>query len=247
MKKFISSMVVFLLFALCFQLSANGKEQSMTPHKDNYFIAGQEDLKFQISVKYNLIYPFDTGVYFAYTETAFWDVFKQSGPFREFNHNPEVFYQSPSFSYVDYIRLSPYEHKSNGMDGAESRSIDRAYGQIQLSYGDDYKIGTNLKGWKYYKKSSKNKDITDYSGYFEAEVFFKILSTDTADLEKEKLYVKGGCGSDYKKGWIEAGIITRILTSRIQPRLFLQGFYGYGESLIDYNVKDKQIRVGVIF
>ncbi len=238
-----NKLIIFFIFI---SVIASAKEQSMTPNKDNYFIYG-DDIKFQMSMKYNLIYPFETGIYFAFTELAFWEIQEKSSPFKEFNHNPEVFYKSQKYGILDYIQISPYEHKSNGKDGDLSRGIDRYYGQIQLSYGDNLNIGTNVKGWNYYHIAKKNADITDYSGYFEAEFFIRILSRTVDDFEKEKIYVKGGCGNDYKKGWIETGLMTRIFTSKIQPRLFLNYFYGYGESLVDYNVKEKQFRAGVIF
>lgn len=240
MKKFLT------LFLILISLSVFAAD-AMSPNKDNYFVGGKEDVKFQISAKYNLIFPFDTGIYFAYSGMGLWDIKEQSAPFRDFNHNPEAFYQSGKYCVLDYIKITPYEHKSNGRDGINSRGIDRGYGQLQVSYGNQYNIGINGKAWYYYKKSGKNKDIADYSGYYEAELFLRILSTTVEGLEKEKLYVKGGCGKDYKKGWVEYGLITRIFTSKIQPRIFIQGFYGYGETLLDYNVKENAVRAGVVF
>lgn len=240
MKKFI--ILLILLFSV--SVFANDKVESMTKYKDNYFIAGDEDLKFQISAKYSLIY--NSGLYLAYTELAFWDIYKKSGPFREFNHNPEAFWQYENFYFIDFIKAGFYEHKSNGRDGEFSRGFDRGYGEGQISYGDHYNIGLRGKGWKWYKKSTKNADIDNYLGNFESELFFKIKSTTTEGLEKEKLYVRGG-GKKDKFGWIECGIVSRIFTSRIQPRLFGQFYYGYAQDLVNYNLKEKQFRGGVIF
>jgi len=225
-------------------------------YKDNYIIGSQDDLKFLVSVKYNLFYPFNSGIYAAYSETAWWDIYKESSPFREFNHNPEVFWRVDEgnnlfgdslLSYVDYIQIAPYEHKSNGRDGEVSRGLDRYYAQIQGSIGDVINAGFNLKIWNYYHLAEENKDLKTYNGYGEGELFVKIKSGTVQYLDKEKLYIKGGIGTDPEKYWYEVGLMVRIITTHIQPRFYIQYYNGYGEELVNYNKKDQQVRAGFIF
>lgn len=246
MKRLFSWLTCILILLVCMgPVMAGEYSSSMSTHKDNYFVAGGDDAKFQVSVKYNLLYPFSIGWYVAYTELAFWDIYEKSAPFKEFNHNPETFWQYTDLGAVDFIRLGFYEHKSNGEAGEFSRGFDRGYGEIQLSGGSEYNIGLRGKGWYYYKTSSHNKDIDEYLGNFEAEVFMRLMSTNTDGLEKARIYVKGGGQYDYK-GWIEAGIITRLITSYIQPKLFLQGYYGYAQGLTEYDKKECQLRGGLL-
>lgn len=246
MKRLISVLMCILILLTCaWPGVAKEFEASMSPHKDNYFVAGGDDAKFQVSAKYNILYPVSIGWYIAYTELAFWDIYEPSAPFREFNHNPETFWQYTDLAVVDFIRVGFYEHKSNGQAGIYSRGFDRGYGEIQLSGGDEYNIGLRGKAWHYYKTSAKNKDIDEYLGNFEAEVFIRLMSTTTDGLEKARIYVKGGGRYDYK-GWVEAGLVTRIITSYIQPKLFIQGYYGYAQDLVDYNKKEYQVRGGLV-
>ncbi len=106
-------------------------------YKDNFFIAGTEmfttptqwnsDAKFQISVRHritNSTLPFKTYLFFTYTQKAFWDVFKESFPFRDLNYNPTIgigralVYKN---RLLGAIALQ-FEHESNGKDGIDSRS-----------------------------------------------------------------------------------------------------------------------------
>ena len=237
-------------------VSLMAAESSVSIHKQNYFISGNDDVKFQISVKYNVLYPFNLGWYFAYTEVAFWDIYEKSSPFREFNHNPETFFElregnnifsNSDLGFIDFIRLSPYEHISNGRDGDYSRGLDRTYGEIQVSVGTKYNVGIRAKGWHYYKMSRYNRDIGQYTGHGEGEVFAAFCSEGNKDIPLYKVYFKGGIGDSGDKGWYEAGAIATILTGYIQPRLFINVYHGYGESLVDYNKKDTQVRVGAAF
>lgn len=254
MKRIIVILAVVL--CICGAAFSAEKQSPISIYKDNYFIGNKDDLKFQISVKYSLFYPFKSGVYFAYTEQAWWDIYKNSSPFREFNHNPEVFWRvdegdnlfnDSMLGYVDYIQAGPYEHKSNGVDGERSRSLNRYYGQIQLSVGEVLNAGVNLKVWNYYNLASENRDLKKYNGYGEGELFVKLKSSSVQYLDKEKIYVKGGLGTDPSKYWFETGIFFRIITTHVQPRFYIQYFQGYGESLVDYDKKDKQIRAGLLF
>jgi len=253
MHKFTNCLILILMLSAT-QLLATPSPLSI--NKDNYFISGKDDAKLQISVKYNVLYPFNIGLYFAYTEVALWNIYDKSAPFREFNHNPEVFWElkednnlfgNSDLSIIDYIKFSPYEHKSNGKDGEFSRSMDRTYSEIQLSIGKEINAGVRGKTWYNYKVAKNNKDIEDYLGIYEAELFASIPGNQGKDFPLYKLYFKGGTGKDKSKYWTEGGAILTILTGYIQPRFMINVFHGYGETLIDYNKKITEIRAGIVF
>ena len=254
MKQVIILLCIMLIATLAF---AHTYESPMQLYHANYFILGdeQDQVKFQVSAKYNLIYPSNIGVWVAYTQKAFWHLYDSSAPFWEFNHEPEVFWCFESKKNIfnvdtgllDYIQLSPWYHKSNGRDGEESRSMNLYYAEIQLSVGQVYNVGVMGKVFAYHDVSSKNKDIEDYLGKCEGMIFFQLKSKTVEYFDKEKIYIKGGGNVDTKKYWVEGGAKVRLLTTLFQPFLYVQVFHGYGEAMVNYNKKDTAVRVGLTF
>jgi phospholipase A1 len=261
-KNFLQAVIFILLIAfllIYFVKTSYGSEYEspMQIYKPNYFIFGdnQDQVKFQISAKYNLIYPSDIGLWLGYTQKAFWHLYSSSSPFWEFNHEPEIFYCynskknifDYSIPYIDYITLSPFWHKSNGRDGEFSRSINCYYGEVQASVGQKINIGTIIKVFGYYNKAEENPDIAKYMGYTEGTLFITLKSQNTQFFDKEYLYIKGGGNFKSQKGWYEAGLKIRLLTTLFQPFFYLQFFQGYGETMVNYNKKDTALRAGLIF
>jgi len=253
MKKLI--LCLFILFPI--NLLANVYDSPMKIYKPNYFIAGdrEDQVKFQVSAKYNLFYPSSIGWYVAYTQRAFWNLYNDSAPFWEFNHEPEIFFLFESnnnpFGWntgiLDHIQLSPIFHRSNGKDGLDSRSMNLYCGEVQVSIGQVYNTGLVLKGFNYYSTSSKNKDIDQYLGFGQAELFFQLKSKTVEFFDKEKIYIRGGGNFESKKGWLESGLKVRLVTSKIQPFFYIQVFHGYGEAMVNYDKKDTAVRFGLIF
>ena len=271
MKK-IFLVVLFTIFSINVFATDYQKEYEspLTVYKENYFIAGDNDnqVKFQFSLKFNLLYPSSTGIYFAYTQRSLWYLYDKSSPFVETNYMPEVFYRLESknnlfgdtnLGIIDYIQISPISHMSNGRDGLESRSINTYYGQIQLSAGDVYNFGVNVKVFNYWNIASDNKDIDEYIGYYETDLFFKLKSKNVEFLDKEELHFKFGGFSkkDYddwrdsdknKKalGWYSVEAQFRILTTVIQPYFFIQWYHGYAQWMVNYTEKEKSLRAGFL-
>jgi phospholipase A1/A2 len=245
MKKLI---IITLLFYSTILLAETQQYQSpMSIYQDNYFITGDsnDQTKFQVSAKYALLYPSNIGLFLGYTQKCLWKTYDKSSPFYETNYQPEVFYQSQSFWYIDYIQVSPIEHLSNGRDGEASRGMNMFYAKTQLSYGDIYNIGFSLKGFGYFNVSKNNKDINNYKGFYEADLFFKIKSDNVKQLDKDELHFKFGSSLD--KGWFCIEGQFRLITSIIQPKFFIQYYYGYNQWLIDYNKKEQSVRIGLTF
>jgi phospholipase A1 len=256
---------ILIFIVACFMsisvLAEQKEYQSpMSSYQDNYFITGdfdEDQVKYQISVKYNLFYPFKSGVFFAYTQRSWWKIYDKSSPFYENNFMPEVFYQFESgnnlfgnyiIPYIDYIQVSPWSHRSNGReDGPDNRGEDKYYGEIQASVGDVYNFGVRAKVFGYYPTLAKeNEDINDYHYNYEGGVFFKLKSKNVLYLDKEEIHVKWG-GNPTNKGWYSVELTTRILTTYIQPKLFIQYYKGYDEFILYYNKKTEAVRVGLIF
>lgn len=221
--------------------------ESIQSHNPVYFTAGDKEnqVKYQVSFKYALYYPFETGLFLGYTQIARWDMYDRSSPFREINHNPEIFWEMENVNqWLDLVRIAPYSHISNGRDGKESRSIESGYAETQVSYGQTMNIGINEKYTYFYRLSNHNKDYRRYKGNFRTELFLQLKGKGEY-LDQEKIYVAGEW--THKSWWAEAGIMVRLLTDKIQPKIYVQGYWGTAEFLEDYKHKSKAVRAGFIF
>lgn len=252
MKKFLYHIILILS---CSSLFAAEYQSPISMNRDNYFVAGnkEDQTKFQISLKGDILYPYNAGLYLGYTQTTWWKVYDGADTMSA-NYQPEVFYRLTSknnlfnnvdLGPIDFIQISPYNHCSTGVEGANHRGINIYYGQMQISSGGRVSVGDNLKVFGYYNKSSKNKDIEKFKGYYENDVFIKLNSATVEDLSLMELHFKHGGTLD--KGWLSVELQTILLTSKIQPKLFVQYFYGYGENMVYYNVKEHSVYGGLIF
>jgi phospholipase A1 len=245
MKRFLT-LALFILVPL-FAFAENKPDLSpMESYKGNSFLFGdmKDQVKVQVSFKYSIMQEYDTGIFLGYSQYMNWRLYSKSSPFADINYNPEVFVKSKYFikDYIDYVQWAPYEHMSNGRDDKESRGIDRTYIEGQWSKGNKLNVGVNLKGYLYYAQGSGNKKYASYTKYYEAK-FFLSFGEEFAEDSKDQLYVKV---AGWDKGYQEVGVISRKLP-KINPRLYLQFFNGYCSSLLDYDKKEQNIRIGLIF
>jgi phospholipase A1 len=244
MKKFI----IFLITVLVLCSSSLFAVDTIQSSKPTYFITGdnQNQTKFQINIDFALIYPFETGLFLSYTQVAKWNIYDQSSPFKDINHNPSIFWQKNNLGYFDFIRIIPYSHKSNGRDGDASRGIDRYFIEAQISYNlfSWLNIGMREKAGGFYAISNKNHDIKRYIGYFETEGFIQVKDK-LGYFEHERLYAKGEW--THKFYWLECGLTIRIFSDKIRPDFYIQWYKGYGEFLLNYNKYTNAVRAGIIF
>ena len=216
------------------------------PYQSTYIITGDKvnQCKYQVSLRYGLFYPFNTGIFVAYTQKSKWDIYDKSSPFRETNYNPSIFWEKQNLWKFDFLRIIPYEHCSNGRDGAENRSIDRWFIEAQISRGDYLNIGIREKtGW-YYARARQNADIGRYSGKCITELFAQILSQH-GYFGHEKISFQGEWTTRYY--WYQAELSFRIFTTKFRPHVYIQYYQGYNEFLLTYNQKSRALRGGLIF
>lgn len=271
MKRLFTIILITLMTFLSSNIKAQEVQSPLSLYKPTYFTMGdmENQTKYQFSFMYALLYPFNIGLYFGYTQTSLWKIYDKSSPFIDTNYNPEFFYSFKNGNnifndtviseHMDFD-IGFYEHKSNGRDDIESRGMDRAYAKLNLyTYVDLVEMGVSGKVWYYYNLSRKNTDYYEYSGPGEVEVFAQLHRKGNS-LDQERIYVKGGVGGTYfgrevkgnenhwgysGKGWIEAGLSLRIISVRVQPYLFLNYYYGYNEFMLEYNEKTEHaVRIG---
>jgi phospholipase A1 len=236
---------------------------AMTPHRPNYLLpfsyneklnnepfesfANSENLeeleaKFQISFKFPLYANFladDVDLYFAFTNQSWWQVYSPdaSSPFRENSYEPEFFWRlktnwnkwGMNGSLIDL----GFVHQSNGRAGSLSRSWNRLYANFVFDRGN---MAYSVKPWLIVGETNENPDIEEFFGYGEFRVAYVHDQHTIAGM------LRNNFKSDENKGAVEL-TWSHPLSGKI--RAYAQYFYGYGESLLDYDVRTNRIGIGI--
>jgi phospholipase A1 len=243
---------------------------TLMAHKPNYFLAGaynskgydpdlfreayrdpsiefdRTEAQFQISLKVPLwVGLFDRfDIYAAYTNRSFWQVYNRdiSSPFRETNHEPEIWAQfTPSWEIFGFRNLANsfgIVHQSNGQGGVLSRSWNRIYANFVFARGN---FALGFKPWIRISEDAENDDnpdITDYLGHFEIRAGYKWNDQVFSMMSRNNLE------SGFDRGAFEFAWSFPLWK---YPYLkgYIQYFRGYGESLIDYNNRVNRIGIGI--
>lgn len=236
---------------------ANNSKNGFSSHKANYILPltwsdindgrDRKEIKFQVSVKQRLLKFYGWAFFLGYTQKSFWQAYdkSQSRPFRENDFNPEIFLRTKMWFG---IRCDlGFEHESNGRDVPSSRSWNRIY---LLPYYENDRLAIYIKNWYRLREKKKNNPedvngddnpgIHKYYGYGEMGLRLKF-----PELKDLSISAVGRFNPRHKKGAIEINAVFPGLISSMG--LMVQYFDGYGESLIDYNVRQRKIGVGVSF
>lgn len=243
----------------------------LTPHRTNYGLITYTDspnqapfdqfstdlqnveIKFQLSVKLQLFHALwkDNGfLYAAYTQQSMWQAFnaKESSPFRDTNHEPEVFLTFLTHQSLWGIknRLISFgiNHQSNGRNGSQSRSWNRLFAEFILEKDHFY---FSIKPWWRIPEKQKsnpqdaqgddNPDITDYMGHGEFMGLYEWHRHRLGIMLRNNL-------SKHHYGAVRLDW-TFPLMNRV--RGYVQYFNGYGETLLDYNYNSNRLGIGVMF
>ena len=219
--------------------------------KEHPFTLDNLEAKFQISFKFPLwhnVFGDNGHLFAAYTNQSYWQVYNKdiSSPFRETNHEPEVF-----MLFTNDWQLGPLKnsfwgvgavHQSNGQAGSLSRSWNRIYGMMVFDSGP---FALEAKAWWRIPEDEKetptspqgddNPDITDYMGNVEFRGVYGL------DEHRFTLMVRNYVQKP-NYGAVEFTWSYPIMGNL---RLYTQYFNGYGESLIDYNSHNQRIGIGI--
>ncbi len=234
-----------------FLFAYNDKGWNPDPYREQFDEPDYEnddvETQFQISLKV----PFAIGlfddrmdIYGAYTNRSFWQVFNDdySRPFRETNHEPEIWAQFRNdwnvFGFTNSVNTVGLVHQSNGRGGVLSRSWNRVYANFVFERGN-WVVG--LKPWYCLDcddDDSDNPDITDYLGHGELRVIYGRNGHEFSLMSRNQLE------SGFDEGAFELSWSFPLFD---YPYLkgYVQYFNGYGESLIDYDSKSNRIGIGI--
>ncbi len=253
----------------------SGNLFTITPHKQNYILlasyngnpngTGLEvddseldniEAKFQLSLKIPLAAAlfgrYDGTLYAAYTMKSFWQAYNNdiSSPFRETNHEPEMFLALRNdmefFGFKNSYIMTGFSHQSNGQGGERSRSWNRLYldfiferGDFALSIKPWYRLPEGAKSYIGDPDGDDNPDISSYMGYGELSGFW------SSNGHTLSLMLRNNLRTSNNRGAIELGW-SFPLGEGIPLKGYIQYFNGYGESLIDYNSSVNRIGIGVL-
>jgi len=239
-------------------IGAPGTSQYEPPISENdpmYFAVGSRGgwtARFQLSFKYRLFdigtgfgreRPWLSGLYFGYTQNSLWDLSSESRPFRDTSYLPSIFWKwerEDEKAFIDRMRLG-LEHESNGTGGPRSRSINILFVRPEwhkgFANGHQLQFTPKLYG---YLDRTDNPDIEQYRGY----VDWRLRYDANAEWIATGVARRGTSG----KGSVLFDLSRRSRDLRFGPvggYFHFQYFAGYGEDILDYNVRRKaQIRFG---
>ena len=202
------------------------------------------EAKFQISFKTKVVQGLFFGkgdLWVAYTQKAHWQVYnkKLSRAFRELNYEPEIIFNFPMDFDLFEGKIKTFgiklNHQSNGKDIPTSRSWNRVILNIGYEYAN---WNINFRPWyRVPDTEDDNPGITKYIGDAELEI--------ATNFGKHEFYtIISHSFSTFEKGNIQLNYVFPI---RGHLRGHAQVFHGYGETLIDYNVSQTTIGVGISF
>ncbi|MEA9355719.1 phospholipase A [Bacteriovorax sp. PP10] len=216
-------------------------------YQPSYFVFGKENLKMQFSGKYRVAKNYN--LYLAYTQTMFWNIYDQSAPFDDITYSPEAFYRlvEGDDKFIRSIDIG-MQHRSNGEDGDKSRSMNLLF--LKTNFATKIKRNNILGEFKLqniYSKATANKDIVDHMGFWELKLIIThVLVHNTQRLDVEYRFFAGKSVIDIGKGGRELGLVYRLGSDNFNPAFYLQYYSGYAETLLHYNQKISQARLGLL-
>lgn len=238
-------------------------DRGISGHEPTYFIfggnwrgEGDYGAKFQFSLKYRVLNPDEPEkpdwwerFYFGYTQTSIWDLEADSKPFRDSSYKPEIFWDDPGFSPLPSVETLAgmrfgVGHESNGKDGTDSRSVNIAYVRPVFTFattqgGYIWSFAPKIYG---YLDRSDNPDIADYRGF--GDYLFKLRKDDKWEFSA---LLRKGTQSSYSSIQLDASYPFRGFLRQLNGYLYLQYFNGYGETILDYNLKlPSHVGIGLI-
>ncbi|MCK4994397.1 MAG: phospholipase A [Candidatus Omnitrophica bacterium] len=220
-----------------------------------YFLIGSnpKKSKFQFSFKYKFYNPendFDhyrnlsEGIFFAYTQTSFWDLKSDSKPFEDTSYKPEMFFMSSNLysganKFTQFFFSTGLQHESNGKSEMNSRSTNFIYFEPNLiCYDKDTSLGLQIfpRIWTYFENDNQtNEDLKDYRGYFDLGVRVG---------KAEKLVVESHLRAARRGNSWELNFTYPMNIKNFELYLQVQYSNALAESLLNYKERREALRIG---
>lgn len=224
-------------------------QKRVSIYKPIYFAYGQPSTKVQISFRSVLS---DTiPINFAYTQIMFWELTENSKPFQDTTYNPEFFYRlNPSGDKWTSLDIGLWEHNSNGKGSEDSRSYNQSYIRgVYATQGNSWVSFVAVKLKLMYAFDDTNRDITRYVGPLDIDLRFAKFLDGALDHSELILSLSPGgkYATDLSKGGYQVAVNFHVKGWHFNPAFYLQYYYGYAETLLNYNERVNSFRFGVMF
>jgi len=198
------------------------------------------EFKAQLSLLLPIFYRMfhkNLGLDFSYTQLAYWQFYAKSQYFRETDYEPAIFLTGHALKNAEW-RFG-IVHQSNGKGGTDERSWNRLYVDWRIS-GTNWLI--SIKPWLLVFKSESsslhNSDIPDYLGHGRVVLAYHAYSQTFSIMFRNALE------SGFRRGAIEVDWNFPLPFTK-KLRGYVQGFSGYGQSLIEYNHYTNAVGIGI--
>ena len=204
------------------------------------------EAKFQISLKTKVaddLFGSRLDVWAGYTQSSRWQAFNRaiSRPFRETNYEPEVMLVLPTdyriLGFHGRMASLSLNHQSNGRSLPLSRSWNRVIAQVALER-DDWLLQLR-PWWRLNESASKdnNPDISNHIGRGELLIARRWEGHVFSLQARHSLRLGNRSRGSAEAGW------SFPLVGGLKGQVQL--FSGYGESLIDYNLRQTRLGIGL--
>ncbi|GAB2455664.1 phospholipase A [Comamonas humi] len=218
----------------------------------------KREMRIQLSVRtklaQNLLTNPDSNLrdslWLGYSQQSYWQLFNSglSRPFRNTDHEPEVFYVYPTTAKLPFGWRWRYSgagivHQSNGQSDPLSRSWNRYYLMTGLEL--DNRLQVQAKLWKRISERAENDnnpDIQNYVGRGELKIGWNVNRDNWLGLTARGSLNGHGKGSG-RLEWMHT-LGEGWMGGKSNLRLHAQLFSGYGDTLLDYNYKRTMFSLG---
>jgi len=182
--------------------------------------------------------PRPDGLYAAFSQTSFWDLQSESKPFYDSSYRPEAWWHADL--PFGGLALEPgFGHESNGRGGADSRSINHLFLRALGSWDVDGVTVTASPRVRAYVEKEDNPDIQRYRGYVD-------LVGSARRVGSWGVAATGRIGSGMDRGSLQLELshpVEAWTSGWAHGFLYVQGFAGWSETLLDYDAKSPQPRL----
>jgi outer membrane phospholipase A len=235
----------------------------LTAYEPVYFLLGTYPAaEFQFSLKYQVFAPTNrwaqpfTNLYLAYTQTSFWDLLSSDPSFYDTSYKPSAFVHIPDLLHgrnenpCQLDLQAGIEHESNGRGGANERSLYTSYLQPTFALGQPQSLQLSLspRAWVYVIGVNRNNpDIANYRGYADLRGVLSWNQNGQEDNQAFKLTTAFGLGDDGSHSSLKFDLSFSVWQwcRWFTPRIHVQYFTGYGQTLRQYNQSSHGLRAGI--
>lgn len=206
----------------------------------------KSEAAFQLSIKARLwrdVLGRKMDLWLGYTQRAFWQVYDvdRSAPFREMDHEPELILNLRTrfrvLGFAARFAQIGLSHQSNGLSRPLSRNWNRIVANVGLEKGP---LSILVTGWVrvlYKPHANENPGISRFFGYGEVQAYYFLKR------QRFGLKLRDNLNFRFNRAALQADW-SFPLFARIGG--LLQGYFGYGESLLDFDHRVSRIGAGIV-